>query len=147
MRNVDPSTVASAIGEITGLLAAGESVTISIFKNGPEPEAPSGEDDAPRLDKDWLKGATLHGSDAVVGTMRVGVALPRFDLDQEVALTMSGERGIIVGLAHYTERPPCFYVRYVAADGRQVEEWRDEGALTEVERQDTDNDRPARPSR
>ncbi len=55
-----------------------------------------------------------------------------FDLNQNVKLKLSEERGVIIGRGEYTERPPCYMVRYVAADGRQVEDWWNADALEAV---------------
>lgn len=52
-----------------------------------------------------------------------------FALQDAVQLTLSAEQGIVIGRAEYDHTPPQYYVRYVAADGRQVEAWFDGGAL------------------
>lgn len=52
-----------------------------------------------------------------------------FKLGGEVTLDRSGEVGQVVGRAHYTNCNPSYLVRYVAADGRQVEAWLSEDAL------------------
>lgn len=56
-----------------------------------------------------------------------------FKLTQKVKLTLSGEQGEVIGRAHYTNANPSYLVRYVAADGRQVEDWQAEDSLTAVE--------------
>lgn len=53
----------------------------------------------------------------------------RFRLEQPVVLTMSGERGIVIGRSDHVHSSDQYNVRYTAADGRQVENWWDEGAL------------------
>ena len=52
-----------------------------------------------------------------------------FSLQDAVQLNLSGEQGIVIGRAEYDHMPPQYNVRYVAADGRQVEAWLDGGAL------------------
>ena len=52
-----------------------------------------------------------------------------YELGQDVALAMSSEQGVVVGRAEYTNGADQYYVRYVAADGRQVEAWLSEDAL------------------
>ena len=52
-----------------------------------------------------------------------------FHLGDKVRLAVSGERGEVVGIAIYSEQPESYYVRYKAADGRQVETWWMAGAL------------------
>ncbi|WP_176083147.1 hypothetical protein [Martelella sp. HB161492] len=47
----------------------------------------------------------------------------KFAIGQRVMLSMSKEKGEVIGRAEYLERDPLYYVRYVAGDGRQVEEW------------------------
>lgn len=46
-----------------------------------------------------------------------------FNLGDDVALTMSKEAGVVIGRAEYEATADQFYVRYVAADGRQVRDW------------------------
>lgn len=53
----------------------------------------------------------------------------QFELDEPVALSLSGERGVVIGRAEYSYMSPQYNVRYVAADGRQVEGWLDGSAL------------------
>lgn len=52
-----------------------------------------------------------------------------FELNEAVRLEMSGEHGRVIGRAEYAHVPPQYLVRYVAADGRQVEEWFDSTAI------------------
>lgn len=53
-----------------------------------------------------------------------------FALRQVVKLKESDESGTVLGVAFYDHLPPSYFVRYKAADGRQIERWWDEGALT-----------------
>lgn len=55
-----------------------------------------------------------------------------FDLHQPVRLFGSAEHGIVVGRAEYTTSDNSYLVRYVAADGRLVEEWWGESTLVEA---------------
>lgn len=52
-----------------------------------------------------------------------------FSLNEQVKLVLSGEKGVVLGIAKYVETNPSFYVRFVAADGRQCEGWFSEQAL------------------
>lgn len=52
-----------------------------------------------------------------------------FELGGRVSLSLSGERGDVIGRAEYQNFPPCYQVSYVAADGRQCEGWFDSTAL------------------
>jgi hypothetical protein len=52
-----------------------------------------------------------------------------FDLKATVRLAQSREAGEIIGKAEYVEAPTAYLVRYVAADGRLVEQWWDESTL------------------
>lgn len=53
-----------------------------------------------------------------------------FELNQAVKIDMSGEQGIVIGRAEYSESSaPQYYVRYRAGDGRAVEAWWSEKAL------------------
>lgn len=52
-----------------------------------------------------------------------------FDLGASVFLEMSQEQGKVIGRAEYADHPPSYFVRYVAADGRQCEAWFDGTAL------------------
>lgn len=54
----------------------------------------------------------------------------KFSLGEKVTITASGETGTVIGQAHYLESADCFFVRYKAADGRAVEAWWNEGALS-----------------
>ena len=53
----------------------------------------------------------------------------KYDLGQVVKLVESDESGTIIGRAEYQKSEPSYYVRYKAADGRQVEAWWGESAV------------------
>lgn len=55
-----------------------------------------------------------------------------FRLGEAVALSLSGERGIVIGRAEYLEGGPSYLVRYHAGDGRQVEGWWNEPAIDPI---------------
>jgi hypothetical protein len=46
-----------------------------------------------------------------------------FKLGDQVKLATSSETGTVIGRAHYVNQDPQYYVRYLAADGRQTEAW------------------------
>lgn len=54
----------------------------------------------------------------------------RFTLGQDVVIAASGETGVIVGRAEYTNSSNSYFVRYKASDGRATEAWWTEDALT-----------------
>jgi hypothetical protein len=54
----------------------------------------------------------------------------RFGMNQRVRLNMSGESGVVIGAATFANHSDQYQVRYVASDGRQVEQWWDEDALS-----------------
>lgn len=54
----------------------------------------------------------------------------KFELGQSVAITASGEAGSVVGRAEYNNADNCYLVRYKAGDGRAVESWWTELALS-----------------
>jgi len=53
-----------------------------------------------------------------------------FELGDGVAITVSGETGIVIARAEYKESQPGYLVRYKAADGRAVESWWNQDALS-----------------
>ena len=57
----------------------------------------------------------------------------KFELGQNVKITVSGEVGEVVGRADYSNSESGFYIRYKSADGRAVEEWWREQALEVME--------------
>lgn len=50
-------------------------------------------------------------------------------LGDDVRIICSGETGQVVGRAEYTNANPQCFVRYMAADGRAVEQWWNDDAL------------------
>ena len=52
-----------------------------------------------------------------------------FDLNDGVVIKASGERGLVIGRAEYTNSANTYMVRYKCADGRAVEQWWSEEAL------------------
>lgn len=54
----------------------------------------------------------------------------KYELNAPVAIAASGENGTIIGRAEYVHAEPCYLVRYKTADGRAVESWWTESALT-----------------
>lgn len=56
----------------------------------------------------------------------------RFELGDQVAISVSGEKGQIKGRAEYQTAENAYLVRYVKADGCAVEAWWDETALQPV---------------
>lgn len=54
----------------------------------------------------------------------------KFNLGQSVVIECSGETGQVVGRAEYLSGEQSYQVRYKAADGRAVETWWNESALT-----------------
>ena len=63
------------------------------------------------------------------GDLRIDIMDLKFALKQVVKLVESGEVGTIIGRAEYATSEPSYYVRYKAADGRQVECWWGETAI------------------
>ena len=61
-----------------------------------------------------------------------------YKLGQEVSLSETQENGSVIGRAHYLSQEPHYLIRYAAADGRQVEVWWAETAITEYHRPETD---------
>lgn len=56
----------------------------------------------------------------------------KFELDDKVELSLSGECGVVHGRAEYATSDPSYYVAYMAGDGRQVMGWWDGGLLRSV---------------
>ena len=56
----------------------------------------------------------------------------KFELGENVSLVCSDERGTVTGRAEYSNSNNDYRVRYKAADGRQVEAWHAEDALTRI---------------
>lgn len=57
----------------------------------------------------------------------------KFNLGQPVTIVCSGETGEVIGRAEYLSGEPTYQVRYKSADGRGVEAWWGESALTRCE--------------
>lgn len=53
----------------------------------------------------------------------------KFDLNEEVKISISGEAGKIVGRAEYVESSNLYLVQYVTAQGRAAEDWWKESVL------------------
>ena len=53
----------------------------------------------------------------------------KFNLGHPVAITASGEVGVVVGRAEYINSRNSYFVRYAAKDGRATEAWWSEDAL------------------
>jgi hypothetical protein len=53
----------------------------------------------------------------------------KFDIDDIVTITASGERAEVVGRAEYRNAENQYYLYYKAADGRAVEAWWAESRL------------------
>lgn len=56
-----------------------------------------------------------------------------FDLKQCVGIVASGEVGQVIGRAEYTNATNTYLVRYMARDGRAVEQWWAEDALNDAD--------------
>lgn len=59
----------------------------------------------------------------------------KFELDQAVAIKISGERGHVRGRAEYSEtvsNTPSYWVKYLSGDGRATHGWFDEADLDPV---------------
>jgi hypothetical protein len=54
----------------------------------------------------------------------------RFTLEEQVEIVASGESGEVIARAEYAAGENSYQVRYRAADGRAVEAWWGESALT-----------------
>lgn len=55
----------------------------------------------------------------------------KFNLNAHVSIAASGEAGEVVARAEYAAAENGYLVRYKAADGRAVEAWWGESALTD----------------
>jgi hypothetical protein len=53
----------------------------------------------------------------------------KYNIGQNMVLCLSGEAGIVVGRAEYANGENQYALRYIAADGRQVEGWFLESAI------------------
>jgi hypothetical protein len=54
----------------------------------------------------------------------------KFDLGQAVVVKVSNEAGQVHGRAEYLASEPSYYVIYKSADGRAIDSWWPESALT-----------------
>lgn len=54
----------------------------------------------------------------------------KFNLGQQVVIDESGESGVITARAEYQASQNSYFLRYKAADGRAVQAWWDEDALS-----------------
>lgn len=57
----------------------------------------------------------------------------KFELEAQVKLKLSGEKGYVIGRAESTECVNQYHTRYVTGDGRQTESWIAEDALEAAE--------------
>lgn len=55
----------------------------------------------------------------------------KFQLNQIVAIVASAESGTVIARAEYTSSENSYLIRYEAGDGRAVEQWWGESALTD----------------
>lgn len=55
----------------------------------------------------------------------------KFELGSNVTISVSGESGEVIGRAEYQISENSYYVRYKSADGRAVETWWNESALSQ----------------
>lgn len=53
----------------------------------------------------------------------------KFQLNQQVVISASGENGEVIGRADYSHAENSYYLRYKAADGKATECWWTESAL------------------
>lgn len=56
----------------------------------------------------------------------------KFDLRTQVRIIVSGEQGEVIGRADYIANESSYLIRYKCADGRAVEQWWIESALTDI---------------
>lgn len=56
----------------------------------------------------------------------------KFDMGKLVRLELTSEEGRVIARAEYEACENNYLVRYVAADGRQVENWFNESALATI---------------
>jgi hypothetical protein len=54
----------------------------------------------------------------------------KFELGQDVRIAGGAERGEVIGRAQYTYAENGYLIRYIAGDGRAVESWWTESALS-----------------
>lgn len=63
-------------------------------------------------------------------TLEIDMDEFKFPLGQMVAIKVSGETGDVIARAQYLTSECSYYLRYQSADGRAVEAWWAESALT-----------------
>ena len=73
--------------------------------------------------------ATRASRDAHESRRNEQVLPMKFQLQQRVAISVSGETGVVIGRAEYTSSENSYLVRYKSADGRAIEDWWKEDAL------------------
>lgn len=56
----------------------------------------------------------------------------KFDLQEKIKIAISGERGEVIGRAEYVHAEASYFVRYVTADGRAVEQWWTESSIVQA---------------
>ncbi len=54
----------------------------------------------------------------------------KFEIGQSITVAISSEAGEVVGRAEYSASENTYLIRYKAADGRAVESWWNESALS-----------------
>lgn len=54
----------------------------------------------------------------------------KYEIGQSVKLALTDEAGIVTGRAQYQSQAPQYLVLYKAGDGRQVESWLSDYALS-----------------
>jgi hypothetical protein len=54
----------------------------------------------------------------------------KFELGAQVTIAVSGESGEVLGRAEYQSSENGYFIRYKSADGRAVEQWWNESALS-----------------
>lgn len=57
----------------------------------------------------------------------------KFELGSKVKLALSGEAGQVIGRSQWSNSCNQYSVRYLAANGRQTQEWIEEDALVDGE--------------
>lgn len=54
----------------------------------------------------------------------------KYEIGESVKMALTEERGVVTARAEYQSQAPQYYVLYKAADGRQVENWFSDYALS-----------------
>lgn len=63
----------------------------------------------------------------------MGKAEFKFALGDKVRIVVSDESGEIIGRAEYTNSADSYLIRYLSGDGRAIELWWQEDAITHVQ--------------